>query len=96
MRLSLPKLQEMPSVHAALAWLLPDHTDGEILQAARAAGLVLADDGPHRKADGDMVMRLAEDNLRRLPDDPDRLGKIMHGLGEIAARLMRRHWRTCS
>jgi hypothetical protein len=86
MRLSLPKLQEMPSVHTALAWLLPDHADGEILQAARATGLVLADDGPHWKADGDTVMRMAEDNLTRLPDDPDRLGEIMHGLGEIAAR----------
>jgi hypothetical protein len=36
MRLNLPKLQEMPSVHLALAWLLPDHADGEILEAARA------------------------------------------------------------
>jgi len=86
MRLNLPKLEEMPSVHIALAWLLPDHADGEILQAARAAGLVLADDGPHWKANGDMVMRLAEDGLARLPDDPDRLGQIMHGFGEIAAR----------
>jgi hypothetical protein len=86
MRLNLPKLQEMPSVHMALAWLLPDHADGEILQAARAAGLVLADDGPHWKADGDRIMRLAEDGLARLPNDSDRLGEIMHGLGEIAAR----------
>jgi hypothetical protein len=86
MRLNLPKLQDMPSVHGALAWLLPDHPDGEILQAARTAGLIRADDGPHWKADGDRIMRLAEDGLARLPDDPDRLGQIMHGFGEIAAR----------
>lgn len=86
MRLNLPKLLDMPSVHAALAWLLQNHAESGIPQAAQAAGMILADDGPQWKADGDMVMRLAEENLERLPDDPDHLGEIVHGLGEIAAR----------
>jgi hypothetical protein len=33
-----------------------------------------------------MVTRLAEGALKRLPDDPARLGEILHGMGEIAAR----------
>ncbi|MGB9646570.1 MAG: hypothetical protein WCB44_15815, partial [Stellaceae bacterium] len=32
------------------------------------------------------VTRLTKGALRRLPDDPARLGDILHGLGEIAAR----------
>lgn len=76
----------MPSVHTALAWLLQSYAENTILQTAQAAGLVLDDDGPQWKADGDRIMRLAEENLARLPDNPDRLGEIMHGLGEIAAR----------
>jgi hypothetical protein len=86
MRFNLPKLQNMPSVHTALGWLLQTHAESGIPQAAQAAGLVLADDGPHWKADGDRIMRLAEENPARLPDNPDRLGEIMHGLGEMAAR----------
>lgn len=86
MRLNLPKLRDMPSVQTALAWLLQDNAESGIPQAAQTAGLVLADDGPQWKADGDTVMRLAEKNLALLPDDPERFGEIMHGLGEIAAR----------
>lgn len=86
MPLNLPKLQDMPSVQTALAWLLQRQAESGIPPAAQAAGLVLADDGPNWKADGDRIMRLAEENLARLPDDADRLGEIMHGLGEMAAR----------
>lgn len=86
MRLNLPTIQDMPSVHTALAWILDQEADAGIPQAAQAAGVLLADDGQQWKADGDMVMRLAENGLTRLPDDSDRLGRIMHGLGEIAAR----------
>lgn len=86
MRLNLPKLQDMPSVHAALAWLLQNHAEGGIPEAAQAARVILADDGPQWKADGEMVMRLVEESLAQLPDDPDRLGEIVHGLGEMAAR----------
>jgi hypothetical protein len=74
MRLSFPTLQELQSVHTALAWLLagPNKTDGDILAAARASGLILSDDGPHWKVDGDIATRLAEAGLTRLPSDPDR------------------------
>ncbi len=88
MRLSFPTLQELPSVHAALAWLLAEgeNADIDILAAARASGLILSDDGPHWKADGDLATRLAEAGLARLPSDPDRFGQILHGTGELAAR----------
>ena len=79
MRLSFPPLRELPSVHAALAWLLADgeKADIDILAAARASGLILSDDGPHWKADADIVTRLAETSLKRLPGDLD-LVKVLH------------------
>jgi hypothetical protein len=89
MPLSWPTLKELPSVQAALAWLLaaPESTNGDIIAAARLKGLVLSgDEEPHWKVDGALVTGLAGDALDRLPDDADRFGEILHGIGEIAAR----------
>jgi hypothetical protein len=46
----------------------------------------LSDDSPHWKVDGDNATRLAQAGLTRLPRDPERFGRILHGIGEIAAR----------
>jgi hypothetical protein len=88
MPLSFPTLQELRSVHAALAWLLArqDNADSDIIAAARLKGLVLSEDGPHWKVDDALVTGLTEDALGRLPGDPDRFGEILHGIGEMAAR----------
>jgi hypothetical protein len=88
MRLSFPTLHELPSVHAALAWLLAEGEKPEIdiLATARASGLILSDDGPHWKVDGDIATRLMEAGLARLPSDPDCFGQTLHGMGEMAAR----------
>lgn len=87
MRLNLPTLQESQSVHTALEWLLAESekADIDVLAVAQASGLILSDDDPHWKVDGDIVTRLAEASLVRLPDDPDRFGQILHGMGEMAA-----------
>jgi hypothetical protein len=54
MPLSWPTLKELPSVHAALAWLLavPESANGDIVAAARLKGLVHSEDEPHWKVDG--------------------------------------------
>jgi hypothetical protein len=88
MPLSLPTLQELPSVHAALTWLLGDgceNADGDVA-SARVKGLIQSEDSPHWKVDGDMAVQRAKSALPRLPDDSDQLGNILHGLGEMAAR----------
>jgi hypothetical protein len=88
MRLNFPTLHELPSVHAALAWLLAEGEKPctDILATARASGLILSDDSPHWKVDDDTLSRLAKAGLACLPNDPGRFGKILHGIGEIAAR----------
>jgi hypothetical protein len=88
MRLRLPTVQELPSVQAALGWLLAvlENAGSDVLAAARRDGLILSEDGPHWKVDGDALTRLTEDALTRMPDDPDRFGEILHGIGEMAAR----------
>ena len=88
MPLSFPPLQELSSVHAALAWLLAEKPteNGAILADARAKGLIISDEGPHWKADGGIMTSLTESALPRLPSDAGRLGEIMHGIGEISAR----------
>ena len=75
-------------MHAALARLLAESESGDvdILATARTSGAILSDDGPHWKADGDIVTRLAEAGVARLPNDPDIFGQILHGMGELAAR----------
>jgi len=88
MRLNIPSLQELPSVHVALEWLL-DIEEGSPLElalaTAQAAKLILPDGDPHWKADGEAVLRLAEAGIERLPADAKRLGQLLHGLGEIRA-----------
>lgn len=88
MPLSLPPLDVMPSVHAALTWLLDEfpRDDRQILTDARAKGLIISDEGPHWKADGEVITRLAEAAISKLPSDSDRLGELLHGIGEITAR----------
>jgi hypothetical protein len=88
MPLSLPSLQEMPSVHAALSWLLDELSaeNRQIPPGARDKGLIISDQGPHWKADGEIITRLAEAAISKLPSDPNRLGELLHGIGEIAAR----------
>ncbi|WP_176059079.1 hypothetical protein [Paraburkholderia sp. BCC1876] len=88
MRLNIPTLQELPSVHVALGWLL-DVKEGSpaelILSIAQAAKLILPDGDPHWTADGEAVLRLAEAGIEQLPADAERLGQLLHGLGEIRA-----------
>src|ERR1700730_7036119 len=89
MPLRLPTLQELPSVHAALACLLGDehkNARGDIVSSARVKGLIHSEDTPHWKVDGDMAVQLTETALARLPDEPEQLGNNLHGLGEMAAR----------
>ncbi|MFM0642412.1 hypothetical protein PQQ63_37665 [Paraburkholderia metrosideri] len=57
----------------------------DVLAVGRASGLILSDSDPHWKVDAEIVTRLADANLGRLPDDADRFGQILHGMGEIAA-----------
>jgi hypothetical protein len=88
MRLSFPTLRQLPSVRAALTWLLAEleNGDADILAAARLRGLILSEDGPHWKVDGEVLARLTEDAIARLPHDPDKIGEILHGIGEMGAR----------
>src|ERR1700676_4560121 len=88
MPLNWPTLEELPSVQAALAWLLavPESRNDDIIAVARLKGLVLAENVAHWKVDDTLVTSLTEDGLGRLPNDPDRLGEILHGIGEMAAR----------
>jgi hypothetical protein len=89
MGLNLSKVQELPSVRAAVTWLLghpSDNANGDALASALASGLIKSEDSPHWKADGDMVARRAESALAQLPHDPEQLGNILHGVGEMAAR----------
>lgn len=80
---------KFPTVTAALMWLLPPALNATKRTARRHAQLLgLIRDPGHGewKAGGAMVTRLVKTGLRRLPDDPNKLGDILHGLGEIAAR----------
>jgi hypothetical protein len=89
MPLSLPTLQELPSVRAAVSWLLgqaPESANVDALASACANGLINFEDSPHWKVDGDMAVQHTESALPQLPDDPEQLGNILHGVGEMAAR----------
>jgi hypothetical protein len=84
-----PAWHEMPTVTAALIWLLPPAlkaTDRTVRRCVRLLRTI-QDAGPTEwRADGATVTRLAKAALRRLPENPTQLGDILHGLGEIAAR----------
>ena len=70
-------------------WLLPpalNATDRTARRRARLLGLIRDAGQGEWKPDGAAVTRLAKAALRRLPVDPEQLGDILHGLGEIAAR----------
>ncbi len=57
-----------------------------MLVKARLCGLITSDSQVNWKADGRVANRLAAAALRRLPRDPQKLGPILYGLGEINAR----------
>jgi hypothetical protein len=84
-----PTWHEIPTVTAALIWLLPPAlkaTDRTVRRCVRLLRLI-QDAGPGEwSANGAAVTRLATAALKRLPDKPTQLGEILHGLGEIAAR----------
>src|SRR5580700_185986 len=89
MAFRLPPLREIPSVWAALRWLLGHCVGtphGNLLIKARLRGLLMADGSNNWKADGPLATRLTREALKRLPRDPAELGRILHGLGEINAR----------
>lgn len=78
-----------PSVTAALMWLLPptlSATDRTVYRLARLLRLIRKSGPDEWKVNGSVVSRLVKSSLRRLPNDPQQLGNILHGLGEIAAR----------
>lgn len=86
---SLPTLQELSSVHAALRWLLDvpaKITDRNVFVRARLSGLIVCEARGHWRADGIKATRLVKVALKRLPRNPVQLGTILHGLGEIDAR----------
>lgn len=90
MRFRLPPLRDVPTVWSALRWLLAHRggptADRDILVKARLCGLLTADGSTNWKVNGPLATRLAESALSRLPRDPEQLGKILHGLGEMNAR----------
>ena len=89
MRSSVPLFKDFPSVKSALGWLLPPApimTDRELLTRARLTGLIQLQSRGRWAADGKKVARLAKHALRRLPGDAEKLGDLLHGLGEIGAR----------
>jgi hypothetical protein len=84
-----PAWHELPTVTAALMWLLPpalNATDRTARRRTRLLGLIRDPGRGEWKPNSAAVTRLAKVALRRLPDDPEQLGDILHGLGEIAAR----------
>lgn len=90
MPLELPRLRDVPGLCDALRWLLGHRggatSDRNMLVKARLCGLITADSQVNWKADGRVANRLAAAALRRLPCDPQKLGRILYGLGEINAR----------
>ena len=84
-----PVWHELPTVTAALMWLIPPALNATDRTARRRAQLLGLIRGPGRgelKPHDAAVTRLAKAALGRLPDDPAQLGDILLGLGEIAAR----------
>jgi hypothetical protein len=90
MPLELPRLRDVPGLFDALRWLLGHRSgamsDQNMLVKARLCGLITLDNRVNWKADGRLTNRLAAAALRRLPRDPQELGRILYGLGEINAR----------
>ena len=84
---SLPPVETLSSVGAALAWLLelgPSTPADQILQAAHTRGLIDAVKGSHWKASGPVMCTLVRSALRRAP--PAITGAVLHGIGELNAR----------
>jgi hypothetical protein len=57
-----------------------------MLVKGHLSGLIDSPSQVHWKVDGATANRLASRALRRLPHDPQKLGYILYGLGEIGAR----------
>jgi hypothetical protein len=84
----MPKSAEMPTVLAALRWLLsasPHTDDHAIMRMARVCGLFRKEGRDHWRAGDAELERFAHPAFRRLPKDPAQLGDVLHGLGEISA-----------
>jgi len=83
-------LRDIPTVWSALRWLLAHRggltTDRDLLVKARLCGLLIADRSANWKVNGPLAARLAKSALGRLPRDPEQLGRVLHGLGEMNAR----------
>jgi hypothetical protein len=88
MHFSLPTIQQLPSVHAALKWLLAERISAEedILATAQKEGLIDSETGAHWNANSEMVAQLSAAALQRAFSDPERFGEVLHGIGELAAR----------
>jgi hypothetical protein len=90
MPLELPRLRDVPGLCDALRWLLGHRSgatsDRNMLVKARLCGLITSNSQVNWRADGRVTNRLAAAALRRLPRDPQELGRILYGLGEINAR----------
>jgi len=73
----------------ALRWLLGRRgkaTVRNIIVRARLCRLIIPEQGNAWKTDGRVAVRAVKAALRRLPTNPEAFGRIIHGVGEIAAR----------
>ena len=91
MPFSLPLLRDLPTVQPALRWLLGSRgkmsSDRELLVRSRLCGILIADGSANWKVNGTLAVRFATAALKRLPEDPVQLGNILHGVGEMNARV---------
>ena len=81
-------IQELPSVQAALHWLLNspvDTVNGDVIVQAQKQGLISYELTENWHADGKMIAQLFKAGLSRIPEEPVELGTLLHGLGEIDA-----------
>ncbi len=86
MRLNLPTPDDLPTVSAALSWLLPPGVGSDAMSDACQSLLIVEAPGEGWKVDGDMLARLVEAAWARLSDDDNEIGAVLHGLGELNAR----------
>ena len=86
---SLPPVEGLASVKAALGWLLgldESMPASDVLREAHERGLIDAQTGAQWKAADPMLRQMAKAALRRKPLQSEKLGTVLHGLGELGAR----------
>lgn len=79
---------ESPTVTAALSWLLPStskSTPRDTIRKARIIGLLDRSTTDRSHINGMLLSRLTKRSLYRLPKQSEKLGELLHGLGEMAA-----------